>query len=98
MKGIYKFYANTKNGSKLEGIFTERSCAVDLILGKVITLAPPFNNYVETLYLDVGTITLCTDDPDVVSIFQRYNMDTGFNPFLCLDDSDVYWNFIEPEL
>lgn len=68
MKGIYKFFY--VDNHIIEGIFVENSNMIYSMLGK----------YVDGKYIDVGVLTLITEDPEAVRIFELYNLETGYNP------------------
>lgn len=92
MIGIYKFYWDSGRGV-LEGIFTESSENVKKIYNKEIYFGEVLGKHSEVIVeIEEGEITLVTDDQEAVNLFERYNMHTGYNPFIYLADSDEYWN------
>lgn len=93
MIGIYKFFYNHEKYGLLEGIFTEHSDNVEKILGKHVIFDGEFCQFNKLIVeIDIGTITLISNDRDIVAIFERYNMNTGFNPFLFLPENDYNLN------
>ena len=87
MKGIYKFYWDYGRMGEIEGIFVETQANVHLIEGKDVNFGEVLGKHSEVYdKIDIGDITLVTDDQDAVAMFERYNMNTGYNPFHYWDE------------
>lgn len=82
-RALYKFEYHTGRSGSLEGIFIlsnedyERSKGLsawyDDVLGKHSEI---------TLTLGDGTFfTRITDDPEILAVFETFNLATGFNPY-----------------
>jgi hypothetical protein len=91
MKAIYKMHCDCGRMGALTGIFTaEKSDMAELIasekevyfgevLGKHSQIRGP---------IEEDEITLVSDDPSVVELFESLKMDTGYNPFDYITDED----------
>ena len=81
MKGIYRFSWDVPRGGKICGIFTAESSEIKGIIDKKMYLGEVFGKL-----SDVGgvverdEIELITEDPFLVSEFDRLGMKTGYNP------------------
>ena len=88
MKGIYKLFLDFGYGT-IEGIFVEERDKVASIMGKTIDFGDVLGKHSEVIgEIDVGDISLVTEDTQAVAIFERYNMETGYNPFYYLNDEE----------
>lgn len=88
MKGIYKFFWDCGYGV-LEGIFVETYENVQSIIGKRVYFGEVLGKHSEVDgTIEIGDINLVTEDVETVESFQRYMMDTGYNPFYYLDEEE----------
>lgn len=88
MKGIYNLFLDFHFGT-IEGIFVEETDKITSILGKSINFGDVLGKHSEVIgEIEVGDISLVTEDPQAVAIFERYNMETGYNPFYYLNDDE----------
>lgn len=86
MKKIYRFYADQWYGA-LSGIFVSTDDEINSIIGKSIYFGEIMGKHSEVIEeIDKSHFTLVTDDPVAVEIFEKYNMETGTNPFDYLDN------------
>lgn len=80
MLGIYRFDYPMR-GCDLQGIFVEHSDYIDKAMLVDVYLGEVAGKHSEIeLTLTKDCLTLVTEDPDAIEIFQRYNMETGINP------------------
>jgi len=86
-KSIYKYYEHFGRCGTLEGIFLATKEDVDNAIGKDVYLGEVLGKHseVETT-LDDKCILLVTSDPNIVDIFERFNMSTGINPIQILSE------------
>jgi len=78
---IYKFHADFGRMGSLSGIFSASKQRVADVMGKVIYFGEVLGRHSE-IYgpLEAGDITLVTDDPEAVAMFDKYELATGWNP------------------
>jgi len=89
MRGIYKFFYDCGREGILEGIFTEESQNVSSIYGKTINFGEVLGKHSDIICeLDIGDINLITNDKNAVEMFERYQLETGYNPFVYLSDEE----------
>lgn len=87
MRGIYKFFWDCGRTGVIEGIFTEDSENVSSILGKDIYFGEVLGKHSEISgTIDLGDINLITNDKNAVEMFDKYQLETGYNPFVYLND------------
>lgn len=89
MRGIYKFFWDCGRSGVLEGIFVEEYSNVNSLLGKTVYFGEVLGKHSEIFgRICVGDINLITEEEDAVKMFERYNLDTGYNPFYYLPDEE----------
>ena len=83
-KGIYRLNFNCGRSGELQGIFVDTDirvnkaieCGVDVYFGEVLGKHSEVCGPIEQ-----NDIELLTEDENAVSIFEKHELQTGFNPF-----------------
>lgn len=87
MKGIYKFFWDCNRMGVLEGIFVETADNVANLYGKTIYFGEVLGKYSDISgTIDLGDVNLITQDETVVQLFEKYQLETGYNPFYYLPE------------
>ena len=82
MKGIYKFNFRIKRMGTLSGIFVALKDDVQWLNGQASYFGEVLGKHSEVFgTLEGDEISLVTEDPIAVEMFEKYNMETGYNPF-----------------
>lgn len=86
MIGIYRFSVDLGRSGELEGIFVEDPKNIDKIIGTTIHFGEILGKHSDVSFeIEDDMFTLVTDDGDAVDMFQRYNLETGIDPFRYID-------------
>lgn len=89
MRGIYKFFWDCGRMGVIEGVFTEESENVSSIVGKTVYFGEVLGKHSDIDgEIAVGDINLITNDKNAVEMFERYQLETGYNPFVYLSDEE----------
>ena len=81
MKGIYRFSWDVPRGGEICGIFTAESSDIEGIIDKEIYLGEVLGKHSDVSgVVEKDEIELITEDPFLVSEFDRLGMETGYNP------------------
>lgn len=89
MRAIYKFFYDCGREGILEGIFTEESENVSSIYGETINFGEVLGKHSDIICeIDIGDINLITNDKNAVEMFEKYQLETGYNPFVYLSDEE----------
>ena len=87
MKGIYEMNFDCGRIGSLEGIFVADSADVEKAIGLDIYFGEVLGKHSEIVGpLDPEDITLVTDDPKAVEMFEKYNFASGYDPFDYIED------------
>jgi len=90
-KGIYKFYWNCGRQGDLEGVFVATRKEVKEIIGKRVYFGEVLGKHSEVYdNMRQGDITLVTEEPTVLGLFEENELSSGYNPF-------DYWERNEEE-
>jgi len=89
MEGIYRLIDDQGRGGEVEGIFTADSDDIERIMNTSVYFGEILGKHSNVeVFLDDKTLQLVTDVPSVVRNFQKYNMETGYNPFNYIYDDE----------
>ena len=84
MKAIYKLKFDCGRMGSLEGIFTAEVSRMNSLIqsGENVYFGEVLGKHSE-IYgpIEESEVTLVTDAPEVVAVFEKHGMETGFNPF-----------------
>jgi len=96
-KGIYKFFWDCGRQGDLEGIFVATAEEVADRLGKEISFGEALgkHSYIHGP-LEASDVTLITDNPEFVKLFEDHGMSTGHNP-LEVQYQDESGEWVDPE-
>jgi phenolic acid decarboxylase len=88
-KGIYKFYWDCGRQGNIDGIFVATDEEIKSIIGKEIYFGEVLGKHSE-IYGSMGKedIELITDSEEVVKIFEKYKIYSGFNPLDYLEEEE----------
>lgn len=84
MKAIYKFYLDCGRQGYLEGVFIRDKAEVETLLklGIKVYFGEALGKHSEIVAkIKSEQLTFITDDPIVVELFYKYELNSGFNPF-----------------
>ena len=87
-KAIYKLHFDCRRMGVLLGIFVADKDEMNELIksGKEIYFGEVLGKHSEISGpIEEGDLTLVTDDPAIVEIFVKYDMETGYNPFNYID-------------
>jgi hypothetical protein len=85
-KAIYRMYLDFGRSGFLEGTFSAEKEDASSLTGKGIYFGEVLGKHSDVYRtVEDGDITLITDDPEAVEIFERFNLGSGYNPFDYLD-------------
>lgn len=80
MKGIYRFYVDCGYG-QLEGIFIATDGEIKQIIGQIHDFGDILGKHSQVIIkFDKDMFEFVTDDQEAVEIFEKYCMETGYNP------------------
>ena len=86
MKGIYKFHQDYGRMGSLNGIFTEDSGRVKEALGQCAYFGEALGKHSDIdCVITEENVTLVSDAVVDVEVFERLNLESGFNPISTLD-------------
>ena len=86
MKGIYKFHWYCGRQGDLNGLFLADSDVIEKSIGKHVYFGEVLGKHSEVEgTLDSGDVSLVSDDPNDVAVFERLKLSTGFNPLSYMD-------------
>lgn len=86
MIGIYRFEFDCGRMGQLHGIFVAADHEIEQAYGKVACFGDVLGKHSEIdVTLGPSVIGLVTDDPQAVTVFSKYNMETGYNPFVYVE-------------
>jgi len=93
MKGIYRFNFDCGRDGNLLGIFVSTPDDLEKRYGRELDFGYALGKYSE-IYgeLEPRHVTLVTDDPKAVAIFEKYKLETGrtpFNDYSVDEDQDI---------
>lgn len=81
MKGVYKFYWDYSRNGEVSGIFVAEDYKIKEIIGKEIYFGEILGKHSEVSNtIDEEDITLISQDPEFVRIFEENNGSVGYNP------------------
>lgn len=79
MLGLYRY--REYFFGEVEGIFIEKIADVEQAMGKEAYLGEALGKHSEIVAtIDESTVTLLSDDQDLIARLQDINIDTGYNP------------------
>ena len=80
-KAVYKYYVDCGRMGDISSVFVASKERVKATMGKTIYFGEVLGKHSE-IYgpLEEHEITMVTDDPAVVSLFEEHKLDTGLNP------------------
>jgi hypothetical protein len=84
MKAIYKLKFDCGRCGSLDGIFTAEISEMNRLIqsGAEVYFGEVLGKHSEiTGPIEQSNITLVTNDPEVVAVFEKHKMATGHNPF-----------------
>lgn len=88
-KGIYKFYWDCKRQGEVRGVFVAEKKSLDKAMGMHIHFGEILGKHSEVYgKLDPEDITLVTEDPEVIKLFNQHDLSSGYNPLHYLRDDD----------
>jgi len=89
MKGIYKFRLDCGRMGSLRGVFIASASDVAALIGKTVSFGEVLGKHSDIEEnISAKNITLASDDPAAVTLFETLNLETGINPFDYIDESD----------
>lgn len=90
MKGIYKFYWDCGRMGYVSGVFVASAEEVAEVIGKHVDFGEALGKHSQVYgTLEEGEITLLSDKPEDIEVFERLNLETGCNPITTYADSLV---------
>lgn len=94
MKSLYRMECDCGRQGSLSGIFVENDEDVSLLISSemVISFGEVLGKHSQVSgYLTEPEIEKITDDENVIDVVEKYNLETGYNPF----DYPVGWEWKE---
>lgn len=89
MKGIYKFSWNCGRQGDVEGCFVATEESVKEATGKDVYFGEILGKHSDVYgTLEESEIKLITTDPSAVALFEKYDLNSGYNPLEYLDEED----------
>jgi hypothetical protein len=89
MKGIYSFHWDCGRMGEVNGLFVADSADVEKAIGREVYLGEILGKHSEICgELEAEDVTLKSDDPNHVEIFEKLGLATGHNPLSYLDDEE----------
>lgn len=80
-KGVYKFHVDMGRQGELEGIFVAEASEIEEIIGKDVYFGEVLGKHSDVGgEIEEDEITLITDDPVVVEVFEKHKLRSGINP------------------
>jgi hypothetical protein len=90
MKGIYKFYWDCGRMGYVSGVFVASAEEVAEVIGKHVDFGEALGKHSQVHgTLEEGEITLLSDKPEDIEVFERLNLENGCNPITTYADSLV---------
>jgi hypothetical protein len=81
MIGLYKFEWDMGRQGTVDGLFLAASEDVDKAIGKKVYFGEILGKHSEVYgTLDIDDLTLVTENPAVIKIFQDYKLSSGYCP------------------
>lgn len=81
MKGVYKFYWDYGRNGEVSGIFVAEDYKIKEIIGKEIYFGEILGKHSEVSNtIDEEDITLISQDPEFVRVFEESGGSVGYNP------------------
>ena len=82
MKGVYKLNIDCGRNGTLEGLFIAESQHVRKIIGTDLHFGEALGRHSAVIIkLEESQVKLITEDPKIVSVVEKYNLESGYNPF-----------------
>jgi len=95
MKAVYKFNWYGSRGYDVDGLFVAPKSYIEKLLGKDVYFGEICGKHSEVYgTLDEEDLTLVTDDPEIVAIFEENNISSGYNPVEYMLEDVEYKNGI----
>lgn len=89
MIGIYRFHWCCGRQGDLHGLFLADSDVIEQSIGKHVYFGDVLGKHSEVEdTLDSGDVSLVSDDPNDVAVFDRLKLSTGFNPLSYIGDEE----------
>lgn len=86
-EGIYKLNIDCGRHGSLEGVFISTDEKVKNIIGTEIYWGEVLGKHSEVYgELEENEVIFVTDDEQTVSLFKKFELSSGFNPFHFLDE------------
>lgn len=83
-KALYKFKVNFRRSGSLEGLFIAKKDDVKFLIEEniIVYFGEVLGKHSE-IYFSIKNeeILFISDNPEVIDIFERYNLENGYNPF-----------------
>lgn len=79
-EGVYRFLWDCKRMGEVEGIFISTHDKVDSLIGQEVDFGDVLGGYEVNGTIGRGSITLVSDDPEVVRVVREHNLDIGLCP------------------
>lgn len=87
MKGLYKFFWDCGRQGSLMSVFVAEDTEVAGIIGKQAYFGEVLGKHLEVYGgIEEKDIELLTQDSLAVEIVEKYNLETGYNPFDYLEE------------
>lgn len=87
--GIYKFYWDCKRQGEVNGVFVAEKKTLNKAMGMRVHFGEILGKHSEVYgTLDPEDITLVTEDPEVIKLFEAHKLHSGYNPLNYLRNED----------
>ncbi|AEC53133.1 hypothetical protein SCRM01_187 [Synechococcus phage S-CRM01] len=94
-RGVYHFYQDFGRPGSLDGVFVADIEQVEKVYGLQAYFGEVLGKHSE-VYCEVtpDNLKLITDEPSDVEVFDRYNINVGYNPldYVDFDEDDEEWD------
>lgn len=82
MKGIYKFYCDCGSMGSLSGVFVADSEDIQNLIGSSVDFGEVLGRHSDISgEIEKDEIIFVTDDANIVELFEKFDLETGYNPF-----------------
>lgn len=82
VKAIYRFKQSVGQMGDLAGVFIAGSDDVEKIMGETVYFGEVLGKHSDIeIEIDSENLTIISDDPDAVLMFENLKLETGHNPF-----------------
>lgn len=89
MKAIYKMTFDCGRMGELTGIFTADSKDIKNLIGKEVYFGEVLGKHSEVYgTIDKNEIKLVTKEKEAIEVFEKYGLESGYNPFDYISDSE----------